>query len=610
MKLCLTIGVSNAAPLENLPGAITVANEMGQWAEKSGFHTKIVTDEGNKPVTIARLRQTLIEMLPRNDDVELFVLHFAGHGFRSGAEQHIWLPSDWHKEMRAVSVEGLRKQLYRHGIQSLSIFSDACRSLPSDIDTADIFGDPILPRGPYDYRTPIVDRFNAVVDGQQAYMLKGDENSPPRCVFSTVLLEGLCGQKDEAFDTYKPDLVIPESLALFSQKRLREIGELYDLKCIPECTTGIPREHAVYFRRNRAINSLPVPTWPAPISHAAVKGPVDGDPPSKNPTTGRSVFGQYAKGILDLRLVEGYVEFNLVVRGAKLKKIWSNASIEFCSSGIDWETYQVRCVAATQIIFQIGDDFFSSAVIYPELTTQVTLDDTGNITWGCVSKSMNSIKNLIASSDAISNLQAGKLTYEQVDEIATFLREDKHVNPTLGAIASYLYDYAGDVDSILRMAYFYCKHGQAMPFDVAFMGMLSRTDKWRLDSNGDVKNMKAHVPPVPARSGARASENLPSWVTMSTVEADGEVAGFWPWLRQGWQFVEDPMPHEEAYAVELQNVSKFLLPSQFSSFKAEGALKLINGFNLRLAYERFNDSWDRSGAIFKGGFKADMGDLS
>ncbi len=240
MKLCLTIGVSKAPPLSYLPGAITAAHEMGDWARQAGFTTDVITDEGETRVTIQRIRESLKEMLASNDEVELLVLHFAGHGFRSGAEQNMWLPSDWFDETRAISVEGLKRQLYRHGIRSLTIFGDACRSLPADIDTADIFGDPVLPRGPYEAQAPIIDRFNAVVDGQQAYMLKGDGKAPDRCVFSTVLIEGLCGFRDEAFDKYLPDCVIPESLALFSKDRLREIGEIYDLQCKPDLSVQLP----------------------------------------------------------------------------------------------------------------------------------------------------------------------------------------------------------------------------------------------------------------------------------------------------------------------------------------------------------------------------------
>lgn len=57
MKLCLTIGVSKAPPLSYLPGAITVANEMGDWARNTGFVTEVITDENNIPVTIDRIKK-------------------------------------------------------------------------------------------------------------------------------------------------------------------------------------------------------------------------------------------------------------------------------------------------------------------------------------------------------------------------------------------------------------------------------------------------------------------------------------------------------------------------------------------------------------------------
>ncbi|MBY3214303.1 hypothetical protein HFO21_07930 [Rhizobium laguerreae] len=192
MKLCLTVGVSKAKQLAGLPGAITAASEIGAWAQAAGIATRIVTDEGSNPVTIPRLRAEFENILPKNDKVELFILHFAGHGYRTGAEQNIWLPSDFHHEMRGISVEGLKKQLYQYGISNLTILSDACRSMPNDIEIADMVADPILPRGPYEIVAPAIDRFNAVSDGGRAFMLNGDNYSPPRCVFSTILLEVTC----------------------------------------------------------------------------------------------------------------------------------------------------------------------------------------------------------------------------------------------------------------------------------------------------------------------------------------------------------------------------------------------------------------------------------
>ena len=58
------------------------------------------------------------------------------------------------------------------------------------------------------------------------------------------------------------------------------------------------------------------------------------------------------------------------------------------------------------------------------------------------------------------------------------------------------------------------------------------------------------------------------------------IAGFWPWLRQGWQFIEDPEAEEKEAADSLRDVIPFLLPSQFSSFQKEGAEILVRKFHM------------------------------
>lgn len=579
MKLCLTIGVSKAQPLAGLPGAITAAYEIGAWAQAAGFVTRIVTDEGSTPVTIPRLRAELEDMLPKNDKVELFILHFAGHGYRTGAEQNIWLPSDFHHEMRGISVEGLKKQLYRYGISNLTILSDACRSMPNDIEIADMVADPILPRGPYNIVAPAIDRFNAVSDGGRAFMLNGDSHSPPRCVFSTILLEGLSGQFAGAFDKYLPDCIIPESLAIFSGARTEEICELYRLDCIPEFSTGIPREHIIYHRKGPAFGNVPpMPVWPKPpegpdaIVTSWQTGPEQWYGHRLLERQTQEERREYTRRsfVFDERAIK--IGINLIVLGRQPVRVWTNTYSRrrrikpFCFAvGVD-------AGGATQVLIEFSDGTAASAVVYFQLVTILSLDENGVIGWTCVNRWENIETQISQSIEAIANLQYGTLAANEVDQIAVTLRRAKHINPVSGAIASYLYDYAGDIDSIRRMAYFYCYYGQPIPFDVAFLGLLPHADF----------NVDYHVS-VPAVAARRAKEDpvqLPSWVTRATETMTGDVAGNWPWLRQGWDFVEDPEPLEKASADNIRDVIPHLLPSQFSSFQRRGMEILIDRFGL------------------------------
>lgn len=583
MKLCLTIGVSRSTPLTPLPGAITAAHEIATWAQQSGFTTRLITDEANKPVTISRVRETLLGMLPQNDEVELFILHFAGHGFRTGAEQNVWLPSDWYQEMRGISVEGLRRQLYRHGIKSLTIFSDACRSLPPDIETADIAEDHVLPRGPYDAVPPVLDRFSAVMDGEKAFMLKGDQTSPARCIFSTVILEGLCGHRDEAFDEYLADCVIPESLGLFSQARMREIGEQYRLKCSPDVSTGIPRAHAIYFQRGKLPDgTLPPPQWPAPpaapdqgklITQWNTTLPDDLINFSTESAGEAGRKRQYVRNSFWMErpfLDDGT---NLVVLGQAPTRIWATATARRNGDPGPSNEYHIDVeVGAVQVLIEFQDGVIASAVVYKRLITVLSRDTQGVIGWTCIDRWMKVQSQIEKSIDVIANLQLGKLPAHQVDRIAAGLREMKHVNPVVGAISSYLYDYSGDIASIRRMAYFYCHYDQAIPFDVAFMGLLPIRRRQY--------GYEARVSAVDARRHSPHNASLPEWVTRATPARRGDIAGFWPWLRQGWQFVEDPESEEKAAAGSLRDVIPFLLPSQFSSFQKEGAEILIRKFHM------------------------------
>lgn len=443
VDLCLTIGVSRAQHLAELSGAITAAHEMSDWAQQSGFITEMITDEGDNPVTITRIREKLLSMLPENDEVGLFILHFAGHGFRTGAEQNVWLPTDWYREMRAISVEGLKKQLYRHGIKNLSIFSDACRTLPGDIETADIAQDPILPRGPYDPIPPIIDRFNAVMDGNQAYMLQGDTQSPPRCIFSTVLIEGLCGLHEEAFDEYIPDCVIPESLALFSQKRMKEIGSIYRLTCSPDSITGIPRRHAVYFERGRKLSGNIVNLrWPEP--HQAHSQNTKGDSYSDldNDTGHDSDDIQDSYGDIEyfdlpskisvvakkhfsisrnlnheiFSAIAKNATINLIVRGCTPIQVWSTVEslkVKECDF-----IFTLQGNDAVQVLVEFPDGVFMSAVVYDQLITVLHYEEKGVNGWFCVEPYFADDSLLENFINSITDFQLGNVTAGQVDRYA------------------------------------------------------------------------------------------------------------------------------------------------------------------------------------------------
>ncbi|WP_205300140.1 caspase family protein [Pantoea sp. Tr-811] len=572
----MTIGISNSFPLTPLPGAITAAQEIFNWASSNDFVASMITDEV-QAVTVPRLREALEKLLNQNDRIDLFVLHFAGHGLRRGAEENIWLPSDWHDELRGISVEALKKRLYMRGIKSLTIISDACRSLPNDIETTEIIPDAVLPRGPWREEIPVIDRFNAVTDGQQAYMLPSDGVAPARCIFSSVLIEGLQGYDESVFDRYVKDCVIPESLALFSRERMRQIGTQYRLECNPEYQIGIPRDHTVYQHRSSATNGEQTIIWPTPPKQ-------DNQEPvaftQKNYTKKLSAISRIAhrdEGYISDRLIINQSRVdkhtNLIVTGGTAYRIWSTCP-SFAISTDYRKQYLVELgdKPAAQVLIELISGITISTIVYRDLVTIVSTDKGGVIGWACVNKWQGIRNQLESTIKAISDIQSGNMSMDKIDQIAVDLRRSKHINPTLGAISSYLYDFAGDIDNIHRTAYYYCRRNQAIPFDIAFMGML-KTDQ---TDNG----YTVQVPAVSERKTKSPGDNLPHWATEATPAEEGFVAGLWPWLHQGWQFVENPCDEEKPTASPLYEVIRYLAPSQFTSFRPQGAELLINKFNM------------------------------
>jgi hypothetical protein len=169
-----------------------------------------------------------------------------------------------------------------------------------------------------------------------------------------------------------------------------------------------------------------------------------------------------------------------------------------------------------------------------------------------------------ASEDVIAKLRAGALTGDEAVSVAARIRFDKHVDPMLGVVAAYLYDAVGDRDSIRRLAWFYAKEREPIPFDVALLADLQgRRDHGRL---------RVVVPPVESRPPRTLDEEHHPEYFCATIEIrDAPVAGGFPWLRQGWALLGAVrLPVSPA----IVDIAPTLLPLPFTTLKSEGGQEL------------------------------------
>lgn len=264
---------------------------------------------------------------------------------------------------------------------------------------------------------------------------------------------------------------------------------------------------------------------------------------------------------------------NLILRGGTPVRIWSPFGARRLGRKKSW-IIDVKRAASVQIVVEYDDRVFAPMVVYKRLDTVASYEGDGRVTgWMCVPRDAAGTVNLSTTTDAISRLQTSQISPAKVDEVAAEIRQGKHLNPMLGAIAAYLYDYIGDRDNIRRMAYYYASFGQPIPYDIAFLGMI--------ETHFDQRNrLMARIPAVPARAPDPNRSGLPEFATRATSARTGEVAGRCPWLRQGWDYVAAPADVEKAMTVHLHGALGNLLNSSFTALSEPGGRSLIQGWQL------------------------------
>ena len=582
----LAIGVASARPLPYLSGAINGARAFHEWASKVGYDSTLLTDE-DEDVTLPRLRQTLDAILaPANGPIHRMLLYFAGHGLIREAEEGLWLLSDWYREQRAVLVELLKRRLYKHDIQQIAIFSDSCRSLPPDITAADLTPDGVLGQGPLPLRQLPTDKFAAAQDGTATFMVPGATPEEDRCLFTGVLIEGLWGKNPKAFSKLLKDKVTSRSLGAYLNTEVSERAKSYQRKLAPTISPTFPEDDDIYFYSGSGEPPPPpaFPDWPSPQSVASMElrgvdeellppdrgAPLEEDAPAPpTPLLAR---------MRDQPRPEGFeTGAGFAVDGPPIQGVWTTPDVFAERHGDpNWWRLMHRSdsvlLSSAPVLIEFEDGVFAAAAAIPQFIATVLRDGRGvsALVYRPVRRGRDTAK---IAERAIDIMESGALRANDLSVLAVKLRREKHVDPVLGVISAYLYDSIGDIDNIRRMAFYYVRRNQPIPFDIAMLAQLR--GEWR----GDV--LWAHVPPVSAGAPPEGDEEPPEWTYAATPATSGEVGGLWPWMRQGWPFLDDPAEDGSTLVTPgLIEVSNHLMSGRFTTLDPEGGRKLARIFNL------------------------------
>jgi Caspase domain len=575
----LAIGVADAPPLPFLSGAVNGAHAFHAWAQALGYDSRVVTDE-EEPVTAARLRSELEALLPSGDTgLHRLLIYFAGHGVIREVEQGLWLLSDWNQDLRAVNVEALRRRLDRYRIDQVAFFADACRSLPADLDTADLTPDPLLGRGPAARSVNLaVDKFIAAQDGTTTFMIPGADPGDDRCLFSGVLLQGLWGTKPSAFSTLLPDKVTSRSLGAYLQAEVGDVAESYRLTLVPSWSSTFPEGDDIYFGDGPTVTPPDFPPWPPADELIALTGNAAGaefraaPAPPADSGLEEQVRNQERPDAFE-------TGSGFAVEGEAVVGIWTTERVVAESHGRpDW--WRVRPAnqgvldLPAPVLIELASGLFAATTALPEFVGSLVATERG--VGALVYREIDSPPQVAtATEDAIGKLERDGLRADDAADLATELRHGKHADPVRGVISAYLYDSIGDVESIRRMAFYYLQHSQAIPYDIALLGQLEGERR-------DDGLLSATVPPVRSREPRTEHERGLEWTYSATPEANGVVGGLWPLLRQGWAFLDDPAEDGSTLVLPgLLEAADDLTPARFTTLHHAGARRLADAFGLR-----------------------------
>jgi hypothetical protein len=229
----------------------------------------------------------------------------------------------------------------------------------------------------------------------------------------------------------------------------------------------------------------------------------------------------------------------------------------------------------TPVLVEFSDGLCCPIAAYPDTTIAVVRDAIGAAAVSYHNPSFDGPAGEPGPTEtAIAEMEARALRADAAVDYAVKLRMHKHRDPVLGVISAYLYDSISDTDNVRRMAAFYVEAGQPIPYDVALLALVRG---YRL---GD--DLRVAVPAVPFAKPRSELEGANPFAFAATQATDGRVGGFWPWMRQGWAFLEDPLDIEATLIQPvLGELAKDLKPARFTTFGAQSGALFAQTFKLQ-----------------------------
>jgi hypothetical protein len=576
LRTCISIAVSRhngRGGLDDLPGTLTASSSFAAWARAASFDAIETADDSapDSEVSVELLRRKFLKLVANTEQkVDHLVIHFAGHGFSDQFDDQLLLLSRWDQPEEAISLRRLAALLQFYQVNRVSFFLDACRSLKPE-NAWHLQGSGILPVQKEEQEEFLEDRFRPSRAGQQAFMIRDLLGGAHQCLFTTVLLNALSGQYQEAIEKRGArNVITSDGLYRALRVHLPEQANRYKLSLIPSLKPGFVPVDDVYVE-------LPIkfspPVLPAPIFANFETSPIaKTDAPSDTlKQVQERLRGVYLQPVhwhslstlqkdeTGIRVI-GDKNYGYVFSKGSVQEYGRDLFIPLSGTGsgsIAVTNPNSRLVVGlAKVPFAVATINFpnqkdSEAPIeanFPSVVYQSTQPEL----------QQNAVENLVVSTEILARLLSGKLLGNEALSIASTLRDMKHANPILGIIAAYLYDAVGDKDNVRRIAWFYWHNKQPIPFDIALLADLR-------GERGEDGLISVDLPAVPERKPRTDEQSNNPWYFRETyAQAGAAVAGGFPWMRPGWKLLDIArLPVNQ----KLLALSDQVLPYAFTTFQ-------------------------------------------
>ena len=271
----VVIGVNSASGLPVLSAAASGARDMAKWLGDQNYDvTPFVDDAG--PVKAGPIFDA-IDAIVGSGRYTRLVVYFAGHGFVSQQSEFWLLSKAPHNPNEAISLTASAYLARYSTIANVVFISDACRSRPADLGTANIQGQNIFPSpGPTPAASANVDQFLATHIGDSAYDAPlSDSVRDFHGIYTQALIGAFANPPSNLVQTIDGEPVIPDrdlEQFLLAEVPKRASALNITLRQIPDAIITSPDKTYLGRASGPLPAVAPVPAPPTTVRDIAIRG--------------------------------------------------------------------------------------------------------------------------------------------------------------------------------------------------------------------------------------------------------------------------------------------------------------------------------------------------